>query len=75
MKRSSPYSVLVVAVMVFIVAVVSCRHEPIVGSGGSNSGNNNNPPFTGVCFESDLLPLIQSSCGKETRCHGVGSKE
>jgi mono/diheme cytochrome c family protein len=75
MKRNSSYSVLVLAVMVFIIAVVSCQHEPIVVSGGSNSGNNNTPPFTGVCFESDLLPLIQSSCGKETRCHGVGSKE
>jgi hypothetical protein len=75
MKRNSSYSVLVLAVMVFVIAVVSCQHEPIVGSSSSNSGNINNPPFTGVCFESDLLPLIQSSCGKETRCHGVGSKE
>jgi mono/diheme cytochrome c family protein len=75
MKRNRPYSALVLAVMVFIIAVVSCQHEPIVGSGSSNSGNNNNPPFTGVCFESDLLPLIQSSCGKGTNCHGVGSKE
>lgn len=56
----------------------SCKHElPILDTevvvpnnneNNGNNGNNGNPADTIVCFESEILPLFQSSCAS-TGCH------
>jgi hypothetical protein len=62
------------------ILVVSCKHEPFPvfapasggGTGGPGNGGGTTPPSTGICFESQVLPLFQSNCAK-SGCHDAAS--
>lgn len=81
MKRNSSYSVLVLAVMVFIIAVVSCQHEPFVNSSLPPSGIDTvigSGPNGSICFEDDILYIFTTSCTGSNvvkGCHDAASHE
>lgn len=77
----------IIWVLIPAIAVLnySCKHElpfPVEevvvptnnGNGGNsgNGGNTDNPADTIVCFESEILPLFQSSCAS-SGCHDATS--
>lgn len=70
MKRQS---VIFFTMLLFLGAsLFSCKNsalEPIPNT-NNNGGNNNNA--NEVCFERDVLPILQSSCGT-TGCHDAAS--
>lgn len=66
--------------LIIIVAVVlffkNCKHEPNIKlvNGGNTDTTKNNPTPTGVCFNTEILPLITSSCA-QSGCHDAITKE
>jgi hypothetical protein len=69
------------------IAFASCKHElpfpntpeetnPTTNNGNGNNGGNTNPDpaDTIVCFESEILPIFQSSCAS-TGCHDAITHE
>lgn len=59
----------------FVGVLVSCQHEPFSTSTGTPGGtppNNGTGPAGTVCFESDILPIFNSSCAK-SGCHNASS--
>src|SRR5574338_1681777 len=73
------------AILLFVLSIfISCKHTPILPdptgtgnnggtpSGGTPGGSNTG---TGICFESQILPLFQSNCAK-SGCHdALSAKE
>lgn len=65
-----------------LLAASACKHElPIIepdsnqnNTGNNGGNNNNNPTDTIVCFESEILPIFQSSCAS-TGCHDAITHE
>jgi hypothetical protein len=55
------------------VLVISCKHDPIPeppsGGGGGGTGGSSL-----ICFESEVLPIFQSTCAKPG-CHDAVSRE
>ncbi|MFN4121812.1 MAG: c-type cytochrome domain-containing protein [Flavobacteriales bacterium] len=52
---------LLMMLSVTLIVISSCRHEPPIN-------NNNNNANGGICFESQILPIFQSSCAY-AGCH------
>lgn len=70
MQRLFPLTLIAILAIGLIIA---CKHEPPVQPGG---GGLPIPgcTYTDICFESDVLPIFQSSCAK-TGCHNAASAE
>jgi hypothetical protein len=60
----------------FVGVLVSCQHEPFstnTGTPGGTPPNNGTGPAGTVCFESDILPIFNSSCAK-SGCHDATTR-
>jgi hypothetical protein len=72
MKRSG------LVIFATILVLASCTHEPaniIPGTGGGGTGGGTGGGGnTSICFESDVLPIFQSSCAK-SGCHDAASRQ
>jgi mono/diheme cytochrome c family protein len=62
-----------VTALIFTSALllISCQHEAIWKPTVTKSSTQ---PGDLICFESELLPLINSSCSR-SECHGLGAEE
>ena len=70
-------AVSVVAVLLFLILVGSCIHDPFLNPIDLNDGEPTTPGCISdgnVCFESSVLPIFISSCAK-SGCHNASSKE
>jgi hypothetical protein len=63
---------MILAGMAALGSMVSCKHELYDPNNTGGSGNTGGT--TGVCFESEILPIFQSSCAK-SGCHDAASAE
>ena len=68
----SKLSILLLAIF-FIIILERCKHNPTeevtpINLLGNNGGGSVTPPRDTVCFSSDILPLIISTCAKPG-CH------
>lgn len=61
------------AVLLFALAL-SCTHEPLLGPIDPPPVDPPPTPPTGVCFESEVLPIFQSYCAK-SGCHDAITHE
>jgi len=62
-------------VLVFILN--SCKHDPLIQQIIIAKPIDTVviiPPLTGICFQDQILPIIQSNCAK-SGCHNVASSE
>jgi hypothetical protein len=66
-----------VTLVLLIALVQSCKHEPFPtlpgnpgGGGGTGGGGGGSTPPSGICFESQILPLLQSNCAMDN-CHST----
>jgi len=70
--RKSFLLISIVAFIIMLINVVSCKHEPIPPvippNINSNNGNGNGNGNSGICFSDQILPLIQTYCAY-TGCH------
>lgn len=59
----------------FVALLASCQHEPFSTNAGLPGGSppNGTGPAGTVCFESDILPIFNSSCAK-SGCHDAGTR-
>jgi mono/diheme cytochrome c family protein len=57
-----------------LILFFSCKHEPVISEIPSQSNVNPNNPSTGdsICFNTQIFPLIQSSCAM-SGCHDAGT--
>ena len=66
-----------VGILVTIILVGSCIHEPFIDPFALNEGQPSTPGCVSdglVCFESSVLPIFLSSCAK-SGCHDAKTKE
>lgn len=67
--RMKPISKLLFITVGIAVFTSSCKHEPILDTPtGGNVGGGVTNPTNGICFESQILPIFQSSCAY-AGCH------
>jgi len=65
-----------IPVLTVIAIVFSCRHQPPdipagsggTGGGGTGGSGGSSCTYTGICFESNVLPIFVSSCA-QAGCH------
>lgn len=63
----------IIIMAVLIMAINACKHEVPVQN--VNTTPVNGPvPNNGVCFESEILPLLQSNCAK-SGCHDAATQK
>lgn len=73
-----------IVVIVFLL-VAACNHTvetpgnntpstPVNTGNGNGNNNNNNSNNSMVCFETEVLPILKSSCAK-SGCHDAQSKQ
>lgn len=58
---------------VSITLIFSCKHEPIIPDNTGN-GNNGGGGNSGICFESQILPILSSNCAMPS-CHNAQSAQ
>jgi hypothetical protein len=64
-------------IVMLIIGVGSCIHDPFIDPTSLNNGEPNTPGCTSsgtVCFESSVLPIFISSCAR-SGCHDAITKE
>ena len=62
------------AVFLSIMLFISCKHEPILPDNLSNGNNGGGGGNNGICFESQILPILNSNCAVPG-CHNAQSAE
>jgi hypothetical protein len=78
------YWILKVLMLIIVIVVDSCVHDPVINPTSSNGEQPGTPPpvtpgtpgcvYDGsVCFESSVLPIFLSSCAK-SGCHDANSR-
>ncbi len=64
-------------ILILIILVESCLHDPFIDPSSLNNGQSSTPGCTTsgtVCFESSVLPIFLSSCAR-SGCHDAANHE
>jgi hypothetical protein len=77
------FYVLKIATFLLVILMDACTHDPIVDSpngsetgGSTDNGNSGSTPCNNngvICFESNVMPIFQSSCAQQG-CHNATSR-